>query len=250
MAEDAGSYRRFLNSFHFEGTEYELLLWGPDEKLVIMRLVDYGDVAMTQDITDDAEFERVVTHVKDSLAKSAREGKIPWWSLVASELFSGFGIQELPHYPLDRQRTAIMSAPGDLEEFTALRFTIDDRQNVVGFGLELDRSWLDGSALGMRQGGYLAKNVMESLAAVDPVLREVADQVSAAALIPLGTVLGFPHNLANPNYDPDIDSFVRTFRDPRADAATVTGSGTITATNVTRQGRSWLVIEWEAGLAG
>jgi hypothetical protein len=161
----------------------------------------------------------------------------------------GFGIQELPHDPLDRQRTAIMSPRGDLEEFTALRFTIDDRANVVGFGLDLDRSWLDGSALGMRQGGDLAEGVMASVAAADPVLREVADQVAVAALLPPGRVLGFPHNLANPNYDPDIDSFVHTFHDPRAGSATVIGSGVITAKNIARQGGSWLVIEWGIGAA-
>lgn len=93
----------------------------------------------------------------------------------------------------------------------ALRFTIDDHQNVVAFGLELDRNWLDGSALGMRQGGELAERVMASVAAADPILREVADQVAVAALIPPGRVLGFPHNPANPTHNPDIDSFCRTF---------------------------------------
>ncbi len=168
--------------------------------------------------------------------------KLPWSSLVASDLFSWFHMSELGREALDRGRTWIGVAPGAFQEFIGLRFAVDDHDDVVAFSLRLDRRWLDSPGLGMSNGGDLAKSVIASVAACDAFLEDVSHQVERAALIRAGAIVAGP--LADPTSHPGIAALVNTFLNPGAGSATVHGSGVITAQNVGAQAATWLTIEW------
>ncbi len=177
--------------------------------------------------------------------------KTSWASLVASDLFTWFNMREVGRAALDQWRTWITVQPGGFQDFIRLRFAIDGAGDVVGFGLGLDRRWLDGPGMGMANGGDLAKSVIGTLADSDPILDEVADQVHTTALSRAGAIIGSPDAIADLPGNAQVASFIRTFLDPSAGPATVAGLGVLTAKNIGTQGNSpaeratvWLAIDW------
>jgi hypothetical protein len=158
-------------------------------------LADTDDLGLTEELAREVAHRagRRISQALSPPQQHERPAKVSLSSLKASDLFSFFNMEEASRQAaLDHRGTWVIVEPGGYNEFIRLWFTIDDHEDVIGFTLGLDRRWLDGPGSGTANAGDLAKSVIASVAAGDPVLQEVSDQLYSAVMQQHAVIVSSP----------------------------------------------------------
>ncbi len=172
--------------------------------------------------------------------------EVSWDELqTGSDLFSWFALVETDRHT-DGDRTWVAVSPRVMAESVRLRFALDRSENVLAFQLAIDRQWLDGEATAMANAGDLAKSVVERFARVDPVMAQVAHDLSIGSFHASPSPVVIRGSQEAPTGRPDIAALVDVLTSTSAPPATMSAVRTLSAENVSSGNRLWFVLSWGA----